>query len=441
MRRAKTARRDNLVNCGGCKVATRYYGWRVLFALCFVICVNMAFPIYGASVMNTAMAVDMHWDRQSLGLLVAANMLTNGLAAPVAAVVVNRYGARLSLTVGSLLMLVATTAMATLVTNSWQGVIAFGLIGGLGTSFGAIVACQTAVAAWFGRRRARALSILYSATGIGGFIAPTLFSAVISGSGGKWQLAWWTFALFAAAALVTTLLFVRNTPAEANLGASEEVLAELSPESAQAGATEAPPAAEWTTKAALRSPMCWLVLLCMASLMSGASFYIAHGQALLHDLGYSVSAASMSVAIMAGASLLGNAVIGAFGDKVGPRPLLAGAMIVYALGLLLLPYASGAFGLYLYAPVMGIGFGAAQVGSMALLSQYFGTRPFASLSGVGVLVQTASASVIPIIAGAYFDAHHSYMVPIFALIALNVAVGAVLFAARRPPQQPVVAGG
>jgi len=240
---------------------------------------------------------------------------------------------------------------------------------------------------------------------------------------------------------VTTLLFVRNTPAEANLGANEEVLAETSPESSQAGATEAPPAAEWTTKAALRSPMCWLVLLCMASLMSGASFYIAHGQALLHDLGYSVSAASMSVAIMAGASLLGNAVIGAFGDKVGPRPLLAGAMIVYALGLLLLPYASGAFGLYLYAPVMGIGFGAAQVGSMALLSQYFGTRPFASLSGVGVLVQTASASVIPIIAGAYFDAHHSYMAPIFALIALNVAVGAVLFAARRPPRQPVVTGG
>jgi len=67
-------------------VTTRYYGWRVLFALCFVISVNMAFPIYGASVLNTVMAVDLHWDRKSLGLLVGVNMLTTGLAAPLVAV-------------------------------------------------------------------------------------------------------------------------------------------------------------------------------------------------------------------------------------------------------------------------------------------------------------------------------------------------------------------
>jgi MFS family permease len=421
-------------------VSTRYYGWRVLFALSFVICVNMAFPIYGASVLNTAMAVDMHWDRKSLGLLVAANMLTNGLAAPLAAVVVNRFGARLALVVGSVLMVLSTVAMATVVSNSWQGVIAFGLIGGLGTSFGAIVACQATVAAWFNRRRARALSILYSATGIGGFIAPTLFSGVIAASGGRWQLGWWTFALFAVAALATTLLFVRNSPAEANLGGNAEVLAEVSPEAAQAGEA-AGPAVEWTTKAALRSPMCWLVLACMASLMAGASFYISHGQALLLDLGYSAGAASLSVAIMAGASLLGNVVFGAFGDKVGPRQLLAGSLMFYALGLLLLPYASGAYGLYVYAPVMGIGFGAAQVGSMALLSHFFGTKPFASLSGVGVLIQTGSASIVPILAGAYFDARHTYSLPIYALIALNVFVGAVLFAARRPPRNPALPAG
>jgi MFS family permease len=415
-------------------VTTRYYGWGVLFALCLVICVNMAFPIYGASVMNTAMAVDMQWDRRSLGLLVGANMLTNGLAAPLAALVVNRLGARLSLVAGSLLMLCSTAAMATLVSNTWQGVIAFGVIGGLGTAFGAVVPCQTAVAAWFNRRRARALSILYSATGIGGFIAPTLFSGVIAASGGRWQLGWWVFAAFALVALVTTLAFVRNSPSDVDQASSPEVLAELSPATGQAAAATGGQAVEWSTKTALQSPICWLVLACMASVMAGASFYIAHGQALLRDLGYSAGAASMSMAIMAGASLAGNAVIGAFGDKVGPRLLLAGAMVFYALGLFLLPYASGAYGLYVYAPVMGIGFGAAQVGSMALLSHLFGTKPFASLSGVGVLVQTGAASIVPVLAGAYFDAHRTYTVPIFTLIALNVGLGAVLFAVRRPPK-------
>ena len=421
-------------------MTTRYYGWKILYALCFVICVNMAFPIYGASVINTAMAVDLHWDRKSLGLLVGFNMLTNGLAAPLAAVMVNRFGARLSLTVGSALMFCSTAAMATVVSNSWQGVIAFSVIGGLGNAFGAIVPCQTAVAAWFSRRRARALSILYGATGVGGFIAPTLFSGIIAASGGRWQLAWWTFALFALAALAITLLFVKNTPAEARQSADDELPAGASIEAAQTVGPSGQGAIEWSTKSALQSPLCWLVFACMASLMAGASFYIAHGQALLRDLGYSAGAASASMAIMAGASLLGNAIIGAYGDTVGPRRLLGGAMVFYALGLLLLPYATGTFGLYIYAPVMGIGFGAAQVGSMALLSYFFGTKPFASLSGMGVLIQTGAASIVPILAGAYFDAHHTYTLAIYVLVALNVAVAAVLLAARRPPRAPTQPG-
>ena len=421
-------------------MTTRYYGWRVLFALCLVICVNMAFPIYGASVMNTVMAVDLQWDRKSLGLLVGVNMLTNGLASPLAAQVVNRYGARFSLAVGSFLMFCSTAAMATVVSNSWQGVIAFGFVGGLGSAFGAVVACQATVAAWFSRLRARALSILYSATGIGGFVAPALFGGVIAASGGRWRLGWWAFALFALAALATTLLFVRNSPAPGQQGASDELAAEASSGAAQIADPSGKPAIEWSTKAALRSPMCWLVFTCMASVMAGASFYIAHGQALLRDLGYSAGAASMSLAIMAGASLLGNAIIGAFGDRVGPRRLLAGAMMVYALGLLLLAQASGTYGLYVYAPIMGTGFGAAQVGSMALLSHFFGTRPFASLTGMGVLIQTGAASIVPILAGAYFDTHHTYALAIYVLIAINVGVGAVLLAARRPPRDRARSG-
>jgi MFS family permease len=290
------------------------------------------------------------------------------------------------------------------------------------------------VAAWFSRHRARALSILYSATGIGGFVAPALFSGVITASGGRWKLGWWTFALFALAALVTTLLFVKNAPTPGQRGASDELAAEASSGAAQIVDPSGKPTIEWSAKAALQSPTCWLVFTCMASVMAGASFYIAHGQVLLRDLGYSAGAASISIAIMAGASLVGNAIIGAFGDRVGPRPLLAAAMMVYALGLLLLAHASGTYGLYVYAPVMGIGFGAAQVGSMALLSHFFGTKPFASLTGVGVLIQTGAASIVPILAGAYFDTHHTYIFPIYVLIAMNVGVGAVLFVVRKPPQ-------
>jgi len=401
----------------------------------------MAFPIYGASVLNTAMAVDLQWDRQSLGLLVGVNMLTNGLVSPLAAVAVNRYGARFSLALGSILMVCSTAAMATVVSNSWQGVVAFGLVGGVAGAFGSVVACQATVAAWFSRRRARALSILYSATGVGGFVAPALLGGVIAASGGRWQLGWWTFSLLALGALVTTLLFVRNTPADAHQTAGDEFPGHASIEYAQKVDRPGQATIEWTTKSALLTPLCWLIFTSMASLMAGASFYIAHGQVLLRDLGYSAAAASSSVAVMAGATLLGNAVIGAYGDRVGPRRLLAGALLVYALGLLLLAGASGSYGLYVYAPVMGIGFGAAQVGAMAMLSHFFGTKPFANLTGAGLLIQTCVASITPILAGAYFDAHRSYTLAIYLLLALNVGVGLLMFLARRPPRDRLRPGG
>ncbi len=422
-------------------MTTRYYGWKILFALCFVICVNMAFPIYGASVINTAMAVDLHWDRKSLGLLVGFNMLTNGLAAPLAAVMVNRFGARLSLTVGSSLMLCSTAAMATVVSNSWQGVVAFSVLGGLGNAFGAIVPCQTAVAAWFSRRRARALSILYGATGVGGFIAPTLFSGIIAASGGRWQLAWWTFALFALAALAITLLFVKNTPAEAQQSADDELPAGASIEAAQKVGPSGQRAIEWSTKSALQSPLCWLVFACMASLMAGASFYIAHGQALLRDLGYSAGAASASMAIMAGASLARQCDHRCLRRQCGPAPVAGRCDDVLRTGpVAAVPTPPGPSACTSTRPVMGIGFGAAQVGSMALLSYFFGTKPFASLSGMGVLIQTGAASIVPILAGAYFDAHHTYTLAIYILVALNVGVAAVLLAARRPPRAPTQPG-
>lgn len=422
-------------------MTTRYYGWKVLGALCFLMCVNMAFPIYGASVLNTATAVDLRWDRQSLGLLIGINMLTNGLTSPFVAVVVNRIGARISLAFGCFLMVCSTVAMATVVSNSWQGVIAFGLVGGIAGAFGSVVACQATVAAWFSRRRARALSILYSATGIGGFFAPALFGGVIAASGGRWQIGWWTFALFALGALATTLLFVKNTPADAHQSAGDEAPEEASIGAAQKVDRSGQTAIEWSTKSALRSPMCWLIFASMASLMAGGSFYIAHGQVLLRDLGYSAAAASASLAVMAGASLLGNAIIGAYGDRFGPRRLLAGALLVYALGLLLLANASGTYGLYVYAPVMGIGFGAAQVGGMAMLSHLFGTKPFASLTGTGLLIQTIAGSIVPILAGAYFDVHRSYTLAIYLLLALNLGIGVLMFVARRPPRDRLQPSG
>ena len=82
--------------------------------------------------------------------------------------------------------------------------------------------------------------------------------------------------------------------------------------------------------------------------------------------------------------------------------------------------------LAVFAIVSGIGFGAGQVGAMALLGHYWSTRLFPALTATGLLVQTAGGGLVPMFAGAYCDAHHSYLPVIYILAAATVAAGLVL---------------
>ena len=47
-----------------------FYGWKLLSVLRVIAFVNLAFPNYGASVINTVMAQEMKLDRQTLGAIV-----------------------------------------------------------------------------------------------------------------------------------------------------------------------------------------------------------------------------------------------------------------------------------------------------------------------------------------------------------------------------------
>jgi hypothetical protein len=49
-----------------------FYGWKLLVIFWFILFTNFAFPLYGASVVNTYRAADLHGDRSELGLAYGA---------------------------------------------------------------------------------------------------------------------------------------------------------------------------------------------------------------------------------------------------------------------------------------------------------------------------------------------------------------------------------
>lgn len=415
--------------------------WILLGALCFMMCVGMALPIYGGSVLSTSMAADLHWERSALGLLIAANMTADGLTAPWVAALTTRIGVRRCLIIGCLLLATASVALATWVSAPWQAAMSFGVIG-MAAAFISVIPCQTAAAAWFGRRRPFALSVLYAAVGLGGFIFVWLMTWALQVSSIGYRMGCWVFFVFAVMGLLVTLLIVRDKPNAQQFetweNADNERHAKRLAKPHFRAADEAN-VIDLRLRDSLRSPALWAIYFSMFATTCGASFVIAHAQAHLRDIGHSPMAAAATISIVSAALVLGNVSIGAIAQRIGPRRSYFCALLLFALGLLTLAYAGGTVGLYGYAVIYGLGFGAVQVGPMVLLSSYWNVKAFPMLTAVGLLIQTVGAAVSPVAAGIYFDRFGHYE-PVILFIVIMALVAMVLLRVIGPPKSKRIDG-
>ncbi len=407
-----------------------------------MMCVGMALPIYGGSVLGTFMAADLHWERSALGMLIAANMTADGLAAPWVAALVGRIGTRRCLMIGCVLMGVAALALANWVDTPWQAALSFALLG-VAAAFISVIPCQTAATAWFGQRRPMALGVLYAAVGIGGFIFVWLMSWSLENAAIGYRMGCWLFLGFAVLGLMVAVFIVRDTPdpvqreaweradraRQARRRPADPVRSEALSPALVAGTN----ALDLRLPELLRSPALWAIYLSMFATTCGAAFVIAHAQAHLRDMGHSAMAAAGTISIVSAALVFGNIGIGWIAQRIGPRRSYFAAMMLFVLGLITLVYARSSVGLYGYALIYGLGFGAVQVGPMVLLSSYWSVKALPMLTAVGLLIQTAGAALSPVAAGVYFDRYGHYE-PVIVVIVVMSLVTMVLLRLIGPPQ-------
>ncbi len=243
---------------------------------------NLGFPAYSPSVINPEMGKSLSFTRDVIGLMMSIYIIMSGLPGPLVAMVINRLGSRTTIIIGSLMIVAGASAMATVVDTALGAYLAFGLLVGGGVCTGGALPAQTAVARWFLRRRAMALSIMYSAGAIGGAFAAKLLELLILRTG-DWRDAWWVIAGFSALAAVLALFFVREKPED--MGQSVDGVSDADIAAARGQPAKPKPAfitdSPWEFRDAVRSPSYWLIL---CSLLGGSGMYtlfLAHGKLLL----------------------------------------------------------------------------------------------------------------------------------------------------------------
>jgi len=413
-----------------------FYGWKLLAVFWVILFANFAFPLYGASVVNTYMAEALHWDRTELGTAYAIYQLMLGVPAPLVSFLIARKGARFATAMGCWVVVAGALLMSSVVHTAGQTFLFYSVIMGLGAITGGILVAQTSVNRWFNRRKGLAITIVHTGTTFGGFVAARLVDFVIRRSGGNWRAGWWLMAGLSTLSAVLAMLFVRERPADLGQfpdGATAEEAAGF------AGRAESrervhKTAEDWTFRDALRTPPIWLILISLLGFSAGYPLYIAHGNAHLRDLGYSPAQAASSISIMLLCALFGTLFFAAVSDRLEPRLVWAAASLVFAAGMLLALHASGAAGLYLYAILMGGSFGACFSAMMVLPANYYGVKSYAPLVALMMVVGTIAGALGARLAGVVFDRVHSYA-PAFYCSAALAVLGAILLVLMKPARK------
>ena len=268
-----------------------------------------------------ALMVPLHdefgWSTSVMSLAVSINLLLFGLTAPFAAALMDRFGVRR--VVASALILVALGAGGSvLMTASWQLIVFWGVLIGLGTGSMALVFAATIANRWFEHRRGLVMGVLTAGSATGQLVFLPVVASLADGAG--WRPASLVVAAAALAVVPVVWLVVRDHPEDRGVrpyGAAEDW---TPPARHVGGATRR--ALEGLAFAS-RQRAFWALAVAFAICGATTNGLIGiHFIPSAHDHGMSSTTAAGLLAAVGVFDIVGTIASGWLTDKFDPRVLL-----------------------------------------------------------------------------------------------------------------------
>jgi MFS family permease len=347
------------------------------------------------------------WTRSELSVAVGVNILLFGLTAPFAAALMERFGIRKVVTF-ALLGIAAGAALSIFVTESWQLVLTWGVLIGLGTGSMALVFAALIADRWFLRRKGLVTGVLTAGSATGQLIFLPIVATVATNE--SWRYASLLIAGIALAVVPITAIFLRNSPAD--LG--------MTPYGSPADAIPVPPPrspvnpalrALQVLRRASRVRTFWALVAGFAICGATTNGLIGtHFIPSAHDHGLPETTAAGLLAVVGIFDVVGTIASGYLTDRINPRILLA---IYYAgrgVSLLILPFLLSATvqpPIILFVVIYGLDWVATVPPTAALCREVFGADGsvvygwvFASHQ-IGAALAAVAAGVLRDVTGEY----------------------------------------
>jgi MFS family permease len=405
------------------RVQAHYYGWRIAATLAITETISWGILYYAFSVFLTPMERELGWSRTELtaGFSLAL-LVTGAMAFPVGAWI-DRHGARLLMTIGSIVGSVLVVAWSQ-VTN----LTVFYLIwAGIGVC-SAMVLYEPAfavIAKWFHQKRTKALAIITFAAGLASTIFIPLSDALLASMG--WRQAVFVLGVFlAATTIIPHALVIRRRPEDLGLVVDGgEVKARRKPL----------PQVSKSLADALHSRFFWLLIAAFSLAGIAASAIRVHFIPLLIGSGIDARMAALASGSIGIMQVAGRLVFAPLESRFSARVMVCAVFALQAVAFAILLTGVTTLAAAVFIVVFGTSIGAMTLARATVIGEVFGASHYGRISSVMAVFLTVSNTIAPVGAGLIFDSNGSYQPVIWGVVLLALIATCIMAIARPEREQ------
>jgi MFS family permease len=395
------------------------YGWIVVGAGAMMTCVGFG-AMLSLAVFLQPISTAMGWSRSGVSAAATIDFLCMGFAAFFWGALSDRFGTRIVVLAGSVLLGTGLIA-ASQATSLWQFQLAFGVL--IGIAAGSFYAPMVAVAsAWIEDHRSLAVALVSAGMGVAPLtIAPTASWLITTYD---WRIAMLVIGIASWALLIPASLLVRPAPKPA----------------AHSAGTTITPDTQWTVAQALRTPQ--FITLALAHFACCA----AHSGPIFHMVSYAMICGiapltAVTVYSLAGFSGLGGRLLlGALADRLGAKPVLVGGLFVQAMSVATYLAVAQLGEFYALSVIFGLAYGGVMPLYAVLVREYFGARIMGSVFGAVSAFASLGMALGPLAGGWVFDTFQTYNWLYVGSFGIGIAAVAVAlsFPSAKRPREPAL---
>jgi MFS family permease len=395
---------------------------------------NNATAIGILTVFIVPLTEDFGWTRTQISAVTSVGAVLGALVAPFTGQLTDRLGARIPLSLGGAIIVLAMLNLASMQSLAWFA-IAFSLARLADQAF-IQVPSPPAIGKWFRRYRGRAMAVLACSTSAGGVILPLLVQLIIDTW--HWRLAWVVLGgLMAVLGVIPCIFLVRRQPEDLGLlvdGAGTPRQAAVDSSSPGDGPHGAARQTEvsWRLREAATTPTLWLLLISMLIVGAAWTGVGLHLVPYLRQRGLAPTAAVGAVSVWFLASGVSTLLWGFSADKLSAWSLLVVAHALRAASVAVLLVSDTMPKAYIFAILQGCADGGLSTLPTVLLSEYYGRQHLGAIYGGVRAMLVMGFALGPLIAGAAFDSTRSYHDAFLAFLVLSILGTGLVGLAKRP---------